>query len=89
METPPPAFSLQTYDLLGKQVNYAPACSFPSDRFLESLKVESKFQRCIPTESEHYLIARKTMNPDDADTALVGWKRNEESGDAKGDRAWR
>jgi|GEM_PF-3797224 len=89
METNYPASGSRTHDLLGKQVNYAPACSFPSDRFLEFIKLESNFQPCIPAEIEHGLIVRKTMNPDDANAALAGWTRNEERGDAEGDRGWR
>ena len=35
----------------------------------------SKFQPCLPTEIEHGLIARETMNIDDANTTLAHWKR--------------
>jgi hypothetical protein len=34
----------------------------------------SKFQPCLPPEIEHGLIARETMNVDDANATLVEWK---------------
>lgn len=36
----------------------------------------SKFQPCLPIEIEHGLIARETMNVDDANSTLVEWKRH-------------
>jgi hypothetical protein len=35
----------------------------------------SKFQPCLPPEIEHGLIARETMNVDDANATLAEWKR--------------
>ena len=35
----------------------------------------SKFQPCLPPEIEHALIARETMNVDDANAVLVEWRR--------------
>lgn len=35
----------------------------------------SKFQPCLPPEIEHGLIARETMNVDDANASLGEWKR--------------
>jgi ATP-dependent Lhr-like helicase len=35
----------------------------------------SKFQPCLPPEIEHGLIARETMNVDEANTTLAEWKR--------------
>jgi ATP-dependent Lhr-like helicase len=37
----------------------------------------SKFQPCLPPEIEHGLIARETMNVDDANASLAEWKRGE------------
>ncbi|MFY0572915.1 DEAD/DEAH box helicase [Archangium lansingense] len=35
----------------------------------------SKFQPCLPPDIEHGLIARQTMNVDDANATLAHWKR--------------
>jgi ATP-dependent Lhr-like helicase len=35
----------------------------------------SKFQPCLPPEIEHGLIARETMNVEDANTTLAEWRR--------------
>lgn len=35
----------------------------------------SKFQPCLPSDIEHGLIARETMNVDDANATLAEWKR--------------
>ncbi|HYO55922.1 hypothetical protein [Archangium sp.] len=35
----------------------------------------SKFQPCLPPDIEHGLIARETMNVDDANATLAQWKR--------------
>jgi len=35
----------------------------------------SKFQPCLPEETEHELIARETMSIDDANTTLAAWRR--------------
>ncbi|WP_437877387.1 DEAD/DEAH box helicase [Sorangium sp. So ce513] len=35
----------------------------------------SKFQPCLPPEIEHGLIARETMNVDDANATLAQWRR--------------
>lgn len=35
----------------------------------------SKFQPCLPPDIEHGLIARQTMNVDDANATLAEWKR--------------
>jgi hypothetical protein len=35
----------------------------------------SKFQPCLPPDIEHGLIARETMNVDDANAALLEWER--------------
>jgi ATP-dependent Lhr-like helicase len=35
----------------------------------------SKFQPCLPPDIEHGLIARETMNVDDANATLAHWKR--------------
>jgi ATP-dependent Lhr-like helicase len=34
----------------------------------------SKFQPCLPPEMEHSLVARETMNGDDANATLEGWR---------------
>nr|WP_255525039.1 DEAD/DEAH box helicase [Corallococcus soli] len=44
----------------------------------------SKFQPCLPPEIEHGLIARETMNVDDANTTLAEWKRSSTQDDAGG-----
>ncbi len=36
----------------------------------------SKFQPCLPPEIEHGLIARETMNVDDANATLAAWKHS-------------
>jgi hypothetical protein len=38
----------------------------------------SKFQPCLPPEIEHSLIARETMNVDDANATLTQWKNRAE-----------
>lgn len=40
----------------------------------------SKFQPCLPPAIEHRLIARETMNVDDANATLAQWKRSGEAG---------
>jgi hypothetical protein len=44
----------------------------------------SKFQPCLPTAIEHGLIARETMNVDDANATVAQWKqsRKGQEGDA-------
>jgi ATP-dependent Lhr-like helicase len=44
----------------------------------------SKFQPCLPTAIEHGLIARETMNVDDANATVAQWKQGRKSqvGDA-------
>ena len=44
----------------------------------------SKFQPCLPTAIEHGLIARETMNIDDANATVAQWKqgRKSQEGDA-------
>jgi hypothetical protein len=44
----------------------------------------SKFQACLPTAIEHGLIARETMNVDDANATVAQWKqgRKGREGDA-------
>jgi hypothetical protein len=44
----------------------------------------SKFQPCLPTAIEHGLIARETMNIDDANATVAEWKQDRKSqeGDA-------
>jgi ATP-dependent Lhr-like helicase len=41
----------------------------------------SKFQPCLPPDIEHGLIARETMNVDDANATLVEWKRRAQHGE--------
>lgn len=40
----------------------------------------SKFQPCLPPEIEHGLIARETMNLDDANATLAEWRRGPQDG---------
>ena len=40
----------------------------------------SKFQPCLPPDIEHGLIARETMNVDDANATLVEWKLGGDEG---------
>ena len=42
----------------------------------------SKFQPCLPPEIEHGLIARETMNVDDANATLAQWKQGGTSREA-------
>jgi hypothetical protein len=41
----------------------------------------SKFQPCLPPEIEHGLIARETMNVDDANATLAEWMAGETKGE--------
>jgi len=45
----------------------------------------SKFQPCLPPDIEHGLIARETMNVDDANATLAEW-RGSATQDNGGDR---
>lgn len=40
----------------------------------------SKFQPCLPPDIEHGLIARETMNVDDANATLAQWTRGGDEG---------
>lgn len=40
----------------------------------------SKFQPCLPPEIEHGLIARETMNVEDANATLAQWKHGSDEG---------
>jgi hypothetical protein len=39
----------------------------------------SKFQPCLPTAIEHGLIARETMNIDDANATVAQWNQGRKS----------
>ncbi|MBK6463455.1 MAG: hypothetical protein IPF92_20985, partial [Myxococcales bacterium] len=41
----------------------------------------SKFQPCLPPDIEHGLIARETMNVEDASATLVEWKQGAQHGE--------